>query len=139
VRSRCAAPWTEAVEARAAPAPESPAIPGSGSGHATLITAPRPSATASPPAQPRFPVAAGVHPPATPAAAQSQPAILGPVPVVTPVIEGATPTAAPLGWPLFALILGLAAGLVTVVGVRLRRHADPSSAASRDDEHRLAE
>jgi hypothetical protein len=138
VRSRCATPWTEPAQARAAPAPESPGILGSGSGHATLTTVPMPSATAPPPAPHRFPVAMGVHPP-TPAAAPSQPAILGPVPVVTPVIEGATPTAAPLGWPLFALILGLAAGLVTMVGVRLRRHADPSSAASRDDEHRLAE
>jgi hypothetical protein len=126
VRSRCAAPWTEAAPARAAPAPESPGIPGGGSGHATLTTVAGPSATASPPAPDRFPVAVGVHPPVTPAAAPSQPAILGPVPVVTPVIEGATPTAAPLGWPLFALILCLAAGLVTVVGVRLRRHADPS-------------
>jgi hypothetical protein len=44
---------------------------------------------------------------------------------VTPVIEGVTPTAAPLGWPLFALILSLAAGLVTVVVVRLRWQADP--------------
>jgi hypothetical protein len=44
---------------------------------------------------------------------------------VTPVTEGATPTAAPLGWPLFALILSLAAGLVTVVGVRLCWQADP--------------
>jgi hypothetical protein len=66
-----------------------------------------------------------VHRAATPTAAPSQPAILGPVPVVTPVIEGATPTAAPLGWPLFALILSLAAGLVSLVGVRLRRQADP--------------
>jgi hypothetical protein len=139
VRSRCAARWTEAVETRAAPAPESPGIPVRGSGHATLTTVAGPPATALPPAPHRFPVAVGLHPTATPAAAPSQPAILGPVPVVTPVIEGATPTAAPLGWPLFALILGLAAGLVTVVGVRLRRHADPSSAASRDDEHRLAE
>lgn len=134
-RSRCAAPWTEAVQAWAAPAPESAGIPGSGSGHSTLTAVAGPAATASPPAPHRFPVAVGVHPPVTPAAAPSQPAILGPVPVVTPVIEGATPTAAPLGWPLFALILGLAAGLVTVVGVRLRRHAHPSSAASRDDEH----
>jgi hypothetical protein len=125
VRSRCAAPWTEVVHARAAPVPEPPGIPGSGSGQATLTTVAVPSATVSPPAPHRSPVAAGVHPTATPTAAPSQPAILGPVPVVTPVVEGTTPTAAPLGWPLFALILSLAAGLGTVVGVRLRRHADP--------------
>jgi hypothetical protein len=124
-RSRCAAPWTEAVEARATSVPASPGTPGGGSGDATVTTVPRPSATASPPAPHRFPVAAGVHRAATPTAAPSQPAILGPVPVVTPVIEGATPTAAPLGWPLFALILSLAAGLVSLVGVRLRRQADP--------------
>jgi hypothetical protein len=125
VRSRCAAPWTEAVDARAAPVPASPGTPGGGSGDATVTTVPGPSATASPPAPQRFPVAAGVHRTATPTAAPSQPAILGPVPVVTPVTEGATPTAAPLGWPLFALILSLAAGLVTVVGVRLCWQADP--------------
>jgi hypothetical protein len=124
-RSRCAAPWTEAVDARAAPVPAAPGPPGGGSGDATVTTVPGPSATASPPAPQRFPVAAGVHRTATPTAAPSQPAILGPVPVVTPVIEGVTPTAAPLGWPLFALILSLAAGLVTVVVVRLRWQADP--------------
>jgi hypothetical protein len=124
-RSRCAAPWTEAVDARAAPVPAAPGPPDGGSGDATVTTVSGPSATASPPAPQRFPVAAGVHRTATPTAAPSQPAILGPVPVVTPVIEGATPTAAPLGWPFLALILSLAAGLVTVVVVRLRWQADP--------------
>ena len=56
--------------------------------------------------------------------APSPAAILGPVPRLTPVVEGTAPASVPGAWPWLAVILVLATALVVVVGLRLRREAD---------------